>query len=159
MTQVELTVYCVVLVLAFVLVMVKAHFWLCASRPMKGPPAIPEGANTLKTWPGFFRDIFDGHKTFEVRKHDREFGLDQVWYLRKWIPPSNPTYTVTDKEYHLPGRYTGSWVKVKITYLMEHQPDGPCAGVSPGYCVWGFKVLEKWDDKLGLHLNERGLII
>ena len=34
----------------------------------------------LKTWPGYFEEIFMGHKTFEIRKNDRNFKTSKKIY-------------------------------------------------------------------------------
>lgn len=134
--------------------------WRSSSRWTEpDPPVIPPYALTLKTWPEFFHKVWDGEKPFELRKADREFQPGQIWYLREWIPPSSPKYIPAGRNHDIPGRYTGSWVKVVITYVMYYQSDVPASGIYPGYCVWGFRVLEKYDEKLNLHLNGQGLII
>lgn len=158
MTQLELAV----MFLAFVTATAFALYRLvkCSTAWMEPKaPVIPGGADSLKTWPQFYQAIFEDRKTFEVRKSDRDFQVGQVWYLREWLPELNPRYTITNKEYVLPARYTGSWVMVRITYVIHHEDEGPASGVAPGFCVWGFKVLQKYDVKLNLHMNDRGLII
>jgi hypothetical protein len=143
MTQGEFLVQCAVLFLAVCLVVWKVFLWIrCHGRCPK--PVIPANANTLKTWREFFQPVFEDRKSYEVRKADRDFKPGQVWYLCEWGPQAG---------------YTGSWVKVRIAYVVHNSPEGPASGIAPGYCVWGFRVLEKWDEKLELHMNERGLII
>jgi hypothetical protein len=111
-------------------------------------PDIPviqwDEVNHLKTWRLFFQDVFDGGKNFEIRKADRFYASGQVWYLREWVSQANP---------NLPPYYTGSWVKVEITYVVHHRNDGPASGIAHGFCVWGFKVLERYDCKRNLHLR------
>lgn len=131
-----------VMVLVITFAMLR-HWWPWNWEEPK-PPVIPDDSNTLKTWPSFFQAVFDGEKNFEVRKADRDFRPGQVWYLREW---------------HKCGGYKGSWVKVRVTYVVHHNEDGPASGIAPGFCVWGFKVLERYNEKLNLHLNDRGFII
>jgi hypothetical protein len=34
----------------------------------------------LKTWTEYYNAVFDGNKTFEVRKNDRNYQVDDVLY-------------------------------------------------------------------------------
>ena len=64
----------------------------------------------LKSWPEYFQPLFDGIKTFEIRKNDRRFGVGDVLRIREWDD--------------MKGVYTGREVKRKVTYIL--------AGIGPG---------------------------
>lgn len=161
MTQGEFIVHCLGLVLVLCLFLMKARSFLCVMSREPPVPVIPPEALELKVWPEYFHFIWDGSKTFEIRKNDRDFLPGQVYYLRKWIPPIEAVYPFDNvrSQKTIPGHYEGSWMKVRITYVATPSSLGPLGGVTDGFCVWGFKVLEKYDAKLNLHLNDRGLII
>ncbi len=76
-------------------------------------PAPPDATDEptchgLKTWPEPFRAMWDGWKTFEIRKDDRHYSVGDCLHLREWVPglPQRP-----DEE-----RYTGRWMNVLVTY-------------------------------------------
>lgn len=62
----------------------------------------------LKTWPVFYKAIIDGSKTFEVRKNDRNFKVNDVLLLREYDPDAE--------------QYTGSSTKRKVTYVLGDNP-------------------------------------
>lgn len=78
----------------------------------------------LKCWPEFFDAVDRGEKTFEARKDDREFKLNDSILLREWSP-------VTES-------YTGREVRFRITYILrgtEH--------VAPGFCIMAIQPIPK----------------
>ena len=78
----------------------------------------------LKTWPEYFSEIFIGHKTFELRKNDRDFKVGDTLSLMEYIPE--------------PRTYTGNTLKAKVTYVLE----GGRFGLEKGYVIMGIKVTE-----------------
>jgi len=72
----------------------------------------------LKTLPEFFKALCDGTKTFELRRNDRDFQIDDILLLKEW-----------DGE-----RYTGRSYIAAISYIVA---DGPW--LMPGYCCLGLK--------------------
>ena len=76
----------------------------------------------LKTWPVYFRRVFSGDKTFEVRKDDRDFQIGDFLNLKEYNPDTN--------------EYTGKSVSVYITYILR----GGGFGIETGYCVMAIKV-------------------
>jgi len=38
----------------------------------------------LKTWNEYFEEVFMGHKTFEIRKNDRNFQKGDTLILKEW---------------------------------------------------------------------------
>lgn len=78
----------------------------------------------LKTWPEFFALLWDGTKTFELRKDDRGFSVGDQLNLREWDP--------TTKE------YSGRQEARTISHILRHDPDKGCAatfGLLPGYAI------------------------
>lgn len=53
--------------------------------------------HALKTEIGYFDEINEGHKTFEVRKHDRPFEPGDKIVLQEWVPESK---SYTGREWH-----------------------------------------------------------
>ena len=76
----------------------------------------------LKCWPPYFAAVLSGDKSFEVRRHDRDFHEGDVLTLREWNQNSQ--------------RYTGRLLDARITYLL---PGGEF-GIEDGYCVLGIEV-------------------
>ena len=65
----------------------------------------------LKTWKEFYEAIYDGKKTFEIRKNDRDFQVGDILVLHEF-----------DTEL---GEQTGQWCSAEITYMTEwEQKDG-----------------------------------
>ena len=77
----------------------------------------------LKIYPEFFSDVASGGKTFEIRKLDRNYQVNDILILREYDP-------------ELPGCYTGNVAKAFITYILEDS-----RYVRPGFAVLGIKLL------------------
>jgi len=76
----------------------------------------PAKTHDLKTHPAPFQDVWDGLKTFEFRKNDRDYQLWDTLILREYYPDTN--------------RFTGRAVKVYISHLIA----GPSEfGIPDGY--------------------------
>lgn len=73
----------------------------------------------LKILPMYFQAVWDGRKSFEVRKNDRNFKPGDRLLLKEWDGK----------------RYTGSAIIVKVVYMLTDTIDG----ISDGYCVLGIK--------------------
>lgn len=77
------------------------------------------GMIELKTWPRHFQAIWDGRKSFELRRNDRGFQVGDVLYLREWEPSLQ--YAISGG-----GQYLGRWVTAEVTYMLtefEEQPE------------------------------------
>jgi len=61
----------------------------------------------LKIWPEYFNAILKKEKTFEIRKNDRNFQVGDILKLREYDPRTE--------------LYTGSWICVKVTYILTKQ--------------------------------------
>jgi hypothetical protein len=70
----------------------------------------------LKTWPEYFKAIYSGSKTFELRKDDRGFFPGDRLYLREWNPETE--------------EYTGRLLCKRVSYALRDFP-----GVEPGYVI------------------------
>jgi len=71
----------------------------------------------LKTWPDYFRMVESGHKSFEVRRYDRNFQPGEMLLLREWDP--------VDEE------YTGRQVERRISFILT----GGKFGIEAGFCI------------------------
>lgn len=58
----------------------------------------------LKTLTSYYEAVSAGYKTFEVRKNDRDFKVDDVMIL---------------EEYDLIFKYTGNKIYTRITYILD----------------------------------------
>jgi ASC-1-like (ASCH) protein len=74
----------------------------------------------LKTWPNYFEDILNGRKTFEVRKNDRDFHVNDFLILEEFDPVTN--------------RFTDRRIACMIIYILK---SNEFEGISPGYAVLG----------------------
>ena len=86
----------------------------------------------LKTIQPYFDDVVNGVKTFEVRKHDRDFKVGDELILREYNLESNT--------------YSGKNVHMEITYILD----------SENYCKEGYVVLgirSIWD-RFSKHVKE-----
>ena len=84
----------------------------------------PTKIHDLKVWTEFFEDIMARRKTFEVRKDDRNFQVDEFLSLQCFDPFNK--------------KYTGEKMIVRITYKLN----GGQFGIEPGYCVLGISEPE-----------------
>jgi len=78
----------------------------------------------LKILPMYFERVQSGQKKFEVRQNDRDFQTGDTVELAEWDPDQKV--------------FTGRNVIGEIEYLL---PDY-VAGISPGFCVFGFRVVD-----------------
>ncbi len=88
----------------------------------------------LKTWPEYFAAVWDGRKTFELRRDDgRGFAVGDVLWLREWRP--------TDQE------YTDRHVRARVTYVLRGTAGGgdvAMAGLLPSTVVMAMEVVERY---------------
>jgi hypothetical protein len=88
--------------------------------------------HALKTWPEFFRAIWDGEKTFEARRDDRGYAVGDELLMREWVPKRDMTGVAWR------GDYTGRSVRAVVTYVLR----GGSFGVEPGHVVMALRVLD-----------------
>ena len=75
----------------------------------------------LKTWPQFFWDVWLCHKTFEVRRNDRNFKVSDTLRLLEWDPNTE--------------QYTGAEMTAYVGYILQ----GGAFGIEHGFCVLGLQ--------------------
>lgn len=73
----------------------------------------------LKCWPEYFIAIWDGLKSFEIRKNDRNYQVGDTLRLREWHPSHG---------------YTGRQVERKVSFLTDFP-----FGLRDGYVCMGLR--------------------
>lgn len=76
----------------------------------------------LKVWPEYFKPLWEGTKTFEVRRNDRNFQVGDMLVLLEWDAISD--------------EWTGSGVCKRVTYILDEP-----TFVKEGYIIMG---LSNW---------------
>jgi hypothetical protein len=71
----------------------------------------------LKTWPEHYKDIVSGKKKAELRFNDRDFKVGDLLSLMEYNPETD--------------QYTGSFVIVKVTHILE----GGAFGLEKGFVM------------------------
>lgn len=82
----------------------------------------------LKTINPYFTQVSKKLKTFEVRKDDRGFCVDDILYLWEYFLP-------TETEPF--GHYTGKGVKARVKYILRE-----FEGLAEGYVVLGITDIQ-----------------
>ena len=77
-----------------------------------------------KVLPEYYRAVYYGEKTFEIRKDEDDIQVDDVVLLREY----------DGKE------YTGYVIKARVSYVLR---DCSEYGLMNGYCVFGIKPYYK----------------
>jgi hypothetical protein len=78
----------------------------------------------LKTHPPYFDLVADGTKTFELRRHDRNFRQGDTLILEEYDPAAQA--------------YTGRVCWASVTYVLS---DAQAFGLREGFCALGIKLL------------------
>lgn len=91
----------------------------------------------LKTDPEVYDAVMSGHKTFEIRKNDRDFQHGDRLILRR------TKHTGEQMKYldSCPLIYTGDCLSVVVTYILK----GPVYGLADGWCIMSFYDLRPLD--------------
>jgi hypothetical protein len=84
----------------------------------------------LKTWPQPFQAIWDGLKTYEIRKCDRSFMVDDVLDLREFQPEDPLRLSIEG--------YSGRRILARVVYMTA----GGNWGLPGEICVLGIRVLD-----------------
>lgn len=77
----------------------------------------------LKISPEYYNAIAFGHKTFEVRKNDRDYKIGDWLLLKEW-----------DGQ-----KYTGRTLKRYVAYVFYGNSTNEVFGIKPGHCVMALK--------------------
>ena len=85
---------------------------------------MPVIKHELKVWPEFFKHLWNGEKTFELRKDDRGFRAGHLLDLLEWNEKDG---------------YTGRKICAHITYILSG------AGLQKGYVCLSLDILCKTD--------------
>ncbi len=80
--------------------------------------------HALKTSHNVWRDIFEGRKTFEYRKNDRDYRAGDTLLLMDYYPETEST---------------GGEIHAEVTYLLR----GGQFGIPEDYCIMQFKIIVK----------------
>lgn len=75
----------------------------------------------LKCWKGFFEDMLNGKKTFDVRRDDRHYHVGDVLRQLEYWPNAD----------EVGGTYTGREIRQRVDYVMR----GPQLGLERGWVV------------------------
>jgi hypothetical protein len=92
---------------------------------------MPTATHYLKTWPGFFIQVYEGCKPFELRKNDRDFRVDDFIVLLEWDPAR-----AKEAEREAAG-YTGREIRGTITSIVTDDTMIGAEGLKPGYAILG----------------------
>jgi hypothetical protein len=87
--------------------------------------------HTLKTWTEPFEFVWDGRKTYEIRKNDRDFNVGDIVKLAEW-----------DREKE---EFTGRYIRGPITY-----PTSGAWGIPDELIVFSFDR-RSWGSSNGKH--------
>lgn len=80
--------------------------------------------HTLKTEHICWRAVYDGRKTFEYRKNDRDYKIGDTLLLMDYYPETETT---------------GGEIHVEVTYILY----GGKFGIPKDYCIMQFKIITK----------------
>lgn len=90
--------------------------------------------HNLKSKSVYFKSVWDGSKTFEIRKNDRGFSTGDFLILQEWDKPEDLWAPLRYME-HGAEQHTGAIILAKVTYTSTFEQQ-------EGYIVLGIQVLE-----------------
>ena len=93
-------------------------------------------AHSLKTDPVVFQAVLDGLKTYEIRKNDRGYAVDDMLVLRETVS------TGAEMAAGAPLEYTGRTIAAKVSHMLE----GPVYGLTEGWVIMSLAKLLREDD-------------
>ena len=77
----------------------------------------------LKCWPGPFQAIWDGDKTFELRRDDRDFHKGDFLLIQEFVPHEQT--------------YTGREITAYVPYVAKNMGQW---GLCQGHCIMSIDV-------------------
>jgi hypothetical protein len=81
----------------------------------------------LKIWPEYFEDVYNGTKTFEVRKNDRNFHVGDTVTLKEW---DNNSFKYSQRQ---------------LSFVISHLLQGGQFGIESGFVVMSFSKIISLD--------------
>lgn len=98
---------------------------MTASEHGSSPAAASKSReHDIKCWPEFFKHLWSGKKTFEIRKDDREYQAGDTLLLREWTERSG---------------YSGRWIKCDVPFVLG----GLWPGLAPNHVCMSIKEIER----------------
>ena len=82
--------------------------------------------HSLKTVQPFFSQVKNGTKTFELRRNDRDFQVNDEVYLKEYDLETNS--------------FSGQELRAKITYVLKDW-----TGLEDGYCIFSIELTQQID--------------
>jgi len=83
--------------------------------------------HSLKTHPGWFGELWSGHKRFEIRRDDRGFQVGDILLLKEWAPEGET--------------FTGRRIAAIVHNIWRGLP-----GVNPAYVVMAIEPYMRADN-------------
>ena len=88
----------------------------------------------LRCLPTVYEDIITLFRSFEIRRTDRDYHVDDLLALREWEPPPPEVSPAWG------GRYTGRLAVCKVTMMLEgHDEEGGV--LQEGWVILGIELL------------------
>ena len=87
----------------------------------------------LKCWPEFFKYLWSGEKTFELRNDDRGYSAGDTLRIREWTKQAG---------------YTGRWLRFEVPFVLSG------TWLARNYVCMSLKELERSDQPRGLSAGE-----
>lgn len=84
----------------------------------------------LKTDPLVFEDVLSKSKSFEIRKNDRDFQVNDVLVLLE------TKYSGEEMSLGMPLEYTGRAIQALVTYILK----GPIYGLKKDWCIMSIDI-------------------
>ena len=102
--------------------------------------------NKLKTINPYFTEVWNDIKTFEVRKNDRNFEVDDLVLLMYYNPsnPKNIQQTPLDRG----DMWHDHYILGKITYVLTD-----LTYCKPLYCIFSLEIINRGIEKNLLEIN------
>lgn len=80
----------------------------------------------IKCWPEFFKYLWSGEKTFELRNDDRGYAAGDTLIQREWTKKNG---------------YTGRWIKFDVPFVLSG------TWLAPNHVCMSLKELERYEPR------------